>query len=155
MGETPFGIDPVVIKRIANEVKELVQLGAEVSIVLGAGNFFRGSGLAAGGIDRVTADHMGMLATIMNSLAMQDALERAGMFARVMSAIKINQVCEDYIRRRAIRHLEKGRVVVFAAGKSVFYNGLRRKSAGHRSRCGIANQGNQGRRCLYGRPRQG
>ncbi|MEX2524811.1 MAG: UMP kinase [Gammaproteobacteria bacterium] len=116
MGETPFGIDPVVIKRIANEVKELVQHGAEVSIVLGAGNFFRGSGLAAGGIDRVTADHMGMLATIMNSLAMQDALERAGMFARVMSAIKINQVCEDYIRRRAIRHLEKGRVVIFAAG---------------------------------------
>jgi len=116
MGEAPFGIDPNVIKRIAREVKELIHLGVEVSIVLGAGNFFRGCGLAAGGVDRVTADHMGMLATIMNSLAMQDALERAGMFARVMSAIKINQVCEDYIRRRAVRHLEKGRVVVFAAG---------------------------------------
>lgn len=116
MGNANYGIDPVVIKRIANEIKELNEAGAEIAIVIGAGNIFRGSGLAAAGIDRVTADHMGMLATIMNSLAMQDALEQLGMYARVMSAIQINEVCEDYIRRRAIRHLEKGRIVIFAAG---------------------------------------
>lgn len=116
MGDANYGIDPVVLKRIAGEIKELWEAGAEIAIVLGAGNYFRGAGLAASGIERVTADHMGMIATIMNSLAMQDALERIGLYARVMSAIKINQVCEDYIRRRAIRHLEKGRIVVFAAG---------------------------------------
>jgi uridylate kinase len=116
MGESSFGIDPKVIKRIANEIQELAEAGAEIAVVLGAGNFFRGSGLAALGIERVTADHMGMLGTVMNSLALQDALEQLGMFARVMSAIVINEVCEDYIRRRAVRHLEKGRVVIFAAG---------------------------------------
>ena len=116
MGEKEYGIDPAVIKRIAGEIRDLSQTGVEVAVVLGAGNFFRGSGLAAAGIERVTADHMGMLATIMNSLAMQDALEQLGMFARVMSAIEINEVCEDYIRRRAVRHLEKGRIVIFAAG---------------------------------------
>jgi len=116
MGEAEYGVDPVVIKRIAQEVKDLRDAGAEVAIVLGAGNIFRGAGLAAAGVDRVTADHMGMLGTIINSLAMQDALEQLGVFARVMSAIKINQVCEDYIRRRAVRHLEKGRVCIFAAG---------------------------------------
>ena len=116
MGEVPFGIDPTVIRRIAGEVDELNQAGAEIAMVIGAGNLFRGAGLAAAGMDRVTADHMGMLATIMNSLAMQDALEQCGLYARVMSAIKINQVCEDYIRRRAVRHLEKRRIVIFAAG---------------------------------------
>ncbi|HEY7840165.1 MAG TPA: UMP kinase [Gammaproteobacteria bacterium] len=116
MGNAPFGIDPPVITRIAREVAELGRAGAQVALVLGAGNLFRGAGLAAGGMDRVTADHMGMLATIMNSLAMQDALERQGLYARVMSAIQVHEVCEDYIRRRAIRHLEKGRVVLFAAG---------------------------------------
>ncbi|MBI2992684.1 MAG: UMP kinase [Gammaproteobacteria bacterium] len=116
MGDAEFGIDPQVIRRIAGEIGELNHAGAEVAIVIGAGNLFRGAGLAAAGMDRVTADHMGMLATIMNSLAMQDALEQRGMYARVMSAIKINQVCEDYIRRRAVRHLEKRRVVIFAAG---------------------------------------
>lgn len=116
MGDKEYGIDPTVIKRIAGEIRELNQAGAEVAVVLGAGNFFRGSGLAAAGIDRVTADQMGMLATVMNSLALQDALEQLGMFARVMSAIVINEVCEDYIRRRAVRHLEKGRIVIFAAG---------------------------------------
>ncbi len=116
MGDVPFGIDPNVIRRIAGEVDELNQAGAEIAMVIGAGNLFRGAGLAAAGMDRVTADHMGMLATIMNSLAMQDALEQRGLFARVMSAIKINQVCEDYIRRRAVRHLEKRRIVIFAAG---------------------------------------
>jgi len=116
MGHADYGIDPVVIKRIALEVKELLDLGAQVAVVIGGGNIFRGEGLARSGMDRVTGDHMGMLATVMNCLAMQDALESVGSHARVMSAIRINEVCEDYIRRRAIRHLEKGRVVLFAAG---------------------------------------
>ena len=116
MGDASYGIDPFVIKHIASEIKGLTKGGAEVAIVIGAGNIFRGAGLAAAGIDRVTADHMGMLATVMNSLALQDSLEQLGLHARVMSAIVIHEVCEDYIRRRAIRHLEKGRVVIFAAG---------------------------------------
>ncbi len=116
MGDEAYGIDPNVIERIAGEIADLCQQGAEIAIVIGGGNIFRGTGLAAAGIDRVTGDHMGMLATIMNSLAMQDALERVQLHARVMSALKINQVCEDYIRRRAVRHLEKGRVVILAAG---------------------------------------
>lgn len=116
MGDAGYGIDPAVIERIAIEVNELTEAKIEVAMVIGGGNIFRGAGLAAAGIDRVTADHMGMLATIMNSLAMQDALERRGIHARVMSAIKINEICEDYIRRRAVRHLEKKRVVIFAAG---------------------------------------
>lgn len=116
MGDAAYGIDPAVIRRIAAEVKELIKAKVEVAIVIGGGNIFRGAGLSAAGIDRVTADQMGMLATIMNALALQDALEQAGVYARVMSAIKINEICEDFIRRRAIRHLEKGRVVIFAAG---------------------------------------
>ncbi len=116
MGDSSFGIDPKVIKQIASEIQALDKAGAEIAVVLGAGNFFRGSGLAAAGIDRVTADHMGMLGTVMNSLALQDAIEQLGMYARVMSAIVINEVCEDFIRRRAIRHLEKRRIVIFAAG---------------------------------------
>ncbi|MEX0729998.1 MAG: UMP kinase [Aquisalimonadaceae bacterium] len=116
MGSGEYGIEPAVIRRLAEEVREVRKLGVEVALVIGGGNIFRGAGLAAAGMDRVTADHMGMLATVMNALALQDALEHAGVFTRVMSAIKINQVCEDYIRRRALRHLEKGRVVVFAAG---------------------------------------
>ncbi len=116
MGDADYGIDPAVLVRIAEEIAELRRAGVEVAVVIGGGNIFRGAGLAAAGIDRVTADQMGMLATVMNALAIQDALERKGLFARVMSAIKINQVCEDYIRRRAVRHLEKGRVVVLAAG---------------------------------------
>jgi uridylate kinase len=116
MGDTKYGIDPAILSRIAGEINDLKSAGVEIAIVVGAGNYFRGSGLAASGIDRVTADQMGMIATIINSLAMQDALERLGLYARVMSAIKINQVCEDFIRRRAVRHLEKGRVVIFAAG---------------------------------------
>lgn len=116
MGEADYGIDPVVIGRVATEVRQLIDAGIEVGMVIGGGNIFRGAGLAESGIDRVTGDHMGMLATVMNSLAMQDALERINVPARVMSALRINQVCEDYIRRRAIRHLEKGRVVIFAAG---------------------------------------
>lgn len=116
MGTAQYGISPEVIQRIAREVKALITMGTEVGMVIGGGNIFRGAGLAAEGLDRITGDHMGMLATVINSLAMQDALERAGVFTRVMSAIKINEICEDYIRRRAVRHLEKGRVVIFAAG---------------------------------------
>ncbi|KAB7627918.1 UMP kinase [Alkalilimnicola sp. S0819] len=116
MGDGEYGIAPAVIRRLADEIREVRGLGVEVALVIGGGNIFRGAGLAAEGMDRVTGDHMGMLATVINALALQDALERKGVFTRVMSAIKINQVCEDYIRRRAIRHLEKGRVVVFAAG---------------------------------------
>ena len=116
MGSEDYGIDPKVINRLANEVIEAQAAGAEIALVVGGGNIFRGAGLAAGGMDRVTGDHMGMLATVINALAMQDALEKVGGKARVMSALKINDVCEDYIRRRAIRHLEKGRLVIFAAG---------------------------------------
>ena len=116
MGEGDYGIDPVVIKRIAGELNEIVEMEVQLAVVIGGGNIFRGAGLARSGMDRVAADHMGMLATVMNALAMQDALESLGLQSRVMSAIRINQVCEDYIRRRAIRHLEKGRVVIFAAG---------------------------------------
>lgn len=116
MGEAPYGIDSAIIRRLAREVHEVVQAGAQVGIVIGGGNIFRGAGLASGGIDRVTGDQMGMLATVINALALQDALEQAGASARVMSALRINEVCEDYIRRRAVRHLEKGRVVVCAAG---------------------------------------
>lgn len=116
MGSGDYGIDPAVLKRIALEIQDIMRLGVQVAVVIGGGNIFRGAGLARAGMDRVAGDHMGMLATVMNCLAMQDALENIGCFARVQSAIRINEVCEDYIRRRAIRHLEKGRVVLFAAG---------------------------------------
>ncbi len=116
MGDADYGIDPAMIGRLAAEVIEAQQAGAEIALVIGGGNIFRGAGLAASGMDRVTGDHMGMLATVINALAMQDALEKLGGKARVMSALKINDVCEDYIRRRAIRHLEKGRIAIFAAG---------------------------------------
>src|SRR3990172_2933877 len=116
MGQADYGIDPAVIQRVAGEILELVNLGVQVAVVIGGGNIFRGAGLASNGIDRVTGDQMGMLATVMNALAMQDALERLGVLVRVMSALKINQICEDYIRRRAVRHLEKGRLVILAAG---------------------------------------
>jgi uridylate kinase len=116
MGNADFGIDPEVISHFAKEIAHLSAQGVELGVVIGGGNIFRGAGLAASGIDRVSGDHMGMLATVMNALALQDALEQQGAFCRVMSAIRINQVCEDYLRRRAIRHLEKGRVVIFAAG---------------------------------------
>lgn len=116
MGDADYGIQPEVIFRFAKEIAELSAEGVELGIVIGGGNIFRGAGLAANGMDRVSGDHMGMLATVMNALALQDAIERQGRFCRVMSAIRINEVCEDYLRRRAIRHLEKGRVVIFAAG---------------------------------------
>jgi len=116
MGELDYGIDPVFLKRLAGEIRAMREYGAEVALVVGGGNLFRGAGLARAGMDRVTGDQMGMLATVMNALALQDALESIGVFVRVMSAIRINEVCEDYIRRRAVRHLEKGRVTIFAAG---------------------------------------
>jgi uridylate kinase len=116
MGDGDYGIDPATILRVAGEIHDLAEQGVEIGLVIGGGNIFRGAGLAQGGIDRVTGDHMGMLATVINALAMQDALEKLGSQCRVMSALKINQVSEDYIRRRAIRHLAKGRIVLFAAG---------------------------------------
>ena len=116
MGELDYGIEPEVIQRIAGEIAEVHKLGIEIAIVIGGGNIFRGAGLARAGMDRVTGDYMGMLATVMNALAIQDALEALDVYARVMSAIQIHEVCEDYIRRRAVRHLEKGRVVIMAAG---------------------------------------
>lgn len=116
MGDADYGIQPEVISSFAQEIAELNAQGIELGIVIGGGNIFRGAGLAAKGMDRVSGDHMGMLATVMNALALQDALEQHGTFCRVMSAIRIHEVCEDYLRRRAIRHMEKGRVVIFAAG---------------------------------------
>jgi uridylate kinase len=116
MGNLDYGIEPRVIQRIAAEIATARKSGVEIAIVIGGGNIFRGEGLARSGMDRVTGDYMGMLATVMNALAIQDALESLGVFARVMSALQIHEVCEDYIRRRAIRHLEKGRVIILAAG---------------------------------------
>jgi len=116
MGDKGFGIDPDVALVVADEVAEVHALGVELGVVIGGGNIFRGIRADALGIDRVTADHMGMLATVINSLALQDALEKRGLETRVMSAIEIHQVAEPLIRRRAIRHIEKGRLVIFAAG---------------------------------------
>ena len=116
MGGGEFGIDPKVIAGIAADVAEVAKAGVQMGLVIGGGNIFRGVSLSAKGMDRATADYMGMLATVMNSLSLQDALERHGLLVRVMSALHINQVCEDYVRRRAIRHLEKGLIVIFAAG---------------------------------------
>ncbi|MFV0438230.1 MAG: UMP kinase [Desulfopila sp.] len=116
MGTDSYGINTEVLDFVADEIREVVELGVQPGLVIGAGNIFRGVAGASKGMDRATADNMGMLATVMNSLAMQDALERKGVITRVMSAIPMQSVCEPYIRRRAVRHLEKGRVVIFAAG---------------------------------------
>ena len=117
-GEASFGIDPERVKALAAEVAEVAQSGVQIGLVVGGGNFFRGVAAAAQKMERVTADHMGMLATVINALALQDALEKAGAPTRVMTAIQMHSVAEPYIRRRAIRHLEKGRMVIFAAGTS-------------------------------------
>ncbi len=116
MGDGDFGIAPAVLARVANDVRDLAQTGIQIGLVIGGGNIFRGAGLAQSGINRVSGDHMGMLATVMNSLAMQDALSKQGIDTRVMSALAIDQVCESYVQREAVAHLEQGRVVVFAAG---------------------------------------
>jgi uridylate kinase len=115
-GDADYGIDPPVIQQIAREIKEVRNLGVEVAIVIGGGNIFRGMAASSRGMDRASADYMGMLATVLNGLALQDALEKIGVYTRVQTAIEMREVAEPYIRRRAIRHLEKGRVVIFAAG---------------------------------------
>lgn len=116
MGDAGYGVDPAILENLATQIKPVVASGVQVAIVVGGGNIFRGLAAASSGMDRAQADYMGMLATVMNSLALQDALERGGVFTRVMSAIEMQAVAEPYIRRRAIRHIEKGRVVIFAAG---------------------------------------
>lgn len=116
MGEGEYGISPEVVDRVAGEVKQVSSLGTEICLVVGGGNIFRGISGAATGMDRAAADYMGMLATVMNALALQNACEKVGMHTRVLSAIPMQTVCEPYVRRRAIRHMEKGRVVIFAAG---------------------------------------
>jgi uridylate kinase len=116
MGDAGFGIDPKTLENIASEIKEVKELGVEIAVVIGGGNIFRGLAASSRGMDRANADYMGMLATVMNSLALQDACERHELPTRVMSAISMQELCEPYIRRRAMRHLEKGRVVIFAAG---------------------------------------
>jgi uridylate kinase len=116
LGDEGYGIGPGRLEAVARDLIELTEIAVQVALVIGGGNIFRGAGLAASGMERVTADHIGMLATVMNALALQDTLESQGAYARVMSAIRINELCEDYLLRRAIRHLEKGRIVIFAAG---------------------------------------
>ena len=116
MGEGDFGIDPSVIARVAGEIKDLTQAGTQVGLVIGGGNIFRGAGLAQGGLDRVTGDHMGMLATVMNGLAMKDALQKLGQKTRVMSALAIDQVCDPYLRDQAVEYLQQDQVVIFSAG---------------------------------------
>ena len=116
LGEREYGLDPEMVDRVAEEVRVVADLGVEICLVIGGGNIFRGMSGAANGMERATADYMGMLATVMNALAMQSALERAGAQTRVLSAITMQSICEPYIRRRAVRHMEKGRIVIFAAG---------------------------------------
>ncbi len=116
VGDQEYGISPAVVQSVAEEIQEVRSLGVEAAIVIGGGNIYRGIAASAEGMDRTSADHMGMLATVINSLALQDALEKMGIFTRVMSAIEMNRIAEPYIRRRAVRHLEKGRVVIFAGG---------------------------------------
>ena len=116
MGDAKYGISPKILEQVAQEVREVIELGVEVGIVIGGGNIFRGVSASTAGMDRASADYMGMLATVINALALQDALEKLGVFTRVQSAIEMQELAEPYIRRRAVRHLEKGRVVIFAAG---------------------------------------
>ena len=116
VGDQEYGISPAIVQKVSAEVKEIREMGVEVGIVIGGGNIYRGVAASAEGMDRTSADHMGMLATVINSLALQDALEKAGVYTRVLSAIEMHQIAEPYIRRRAVRHLEKGRVVIFAGG---------------------------------------
>jgi len=116
MGEKKYGIDPTILQQYAEEIKKVKDLGVEIAIVIGGGNIFRGVQAEKSGIDRVQGDYMGMLATLINAMALQSALEQIGLYTRLMSGIKIESVCEPFIRRRAIRHLEKGRIVIFGAG---------------------------------------
>ena len=116
IGKYDYGIDPDVVNEISSNIVEVTKTNNQLAVVVGGGNIFRGAGLAEAGLDRVTGDNIGMLATVINSLALQDAIEKLGIQCRVMSAVRINQISEDYIRRRAIRHLEKGRIVIFGSG---------------------------------------
>ena len=154
LGVADYGIDPAILKRIASEIREVMTRDIQVAVVIGGGNIFRGAGLARAGMDRVTADHMGMLATVMNGLALQDALESLGSYARVMSAVRVQEVCEDYIRRRAVRHLEKGplRDLRGRHRQPVLHHRHRRFAARDRDRCRPASQGDQGQRHLRRRP---
>jgi uridylate kinase len=154
MGKQEYGMDPETVQRVARDIKEVVDMGIEVCVVVGAGNIFRGVSGAAQGMDRTTADYMGMLGIVINALALQNSLEKLGVSTRVQSAIRMDSICEPYIRRRALRHMEKGRVVIFAAGtgKPLFYNG----HSGHTS--GFGNglrrnlQRHKGRWNLHIRP---
>ena len=150
--DTRFGIERAMLDSVSREVAKLVDIGVQVAMVIGAGNIFRGSTLVEAGIERVTADQIGMLG-IMNALALQDAMESHGMTARVMSGIRVNQFCEEYIRRRAVRHLEKGRVVVFRRRhrKPLLHDGHRGLVACNRDRCRSPHQGDQGGWGVLGR----
>ena len=157
MGDDAYGINREVIDRIVAEIAEVARLGVEIAVVIGGGNIFRGVAPGAAGMDRATADYMGMLATLMNALALQDALRRAGVESRVQSALRIDQVAEPYIRGKALRHLEERKVVIFAAGTGnpVLHDrhrgGAARPRDGRRHRA----EGDQGRRRLHGGPQQG
>ena len=157
MGEAGYGIDMNVVNRIAREVKQAVASGAQIALVVGGGNIFRGLAGAAQGLDRASADYMGMLATVMNSLAMHNALERAGVSARVMSAIPMPSICETFIRPKALHHLDKGRVVIFAAGhrQPLLHDGYDGGLAGHRGRLRCHGQGHAGRWGILGGPQEG
>ncbi len=157
MGDGQFGIDVDTVDRIARDVKEAADIGVQLCMVVGGGNIFRGLAGSAKGIDRATADYMGMLATVMNALALQAGLERAGLSCRVQSAIAMNNVCEPYVRRRAIRHMEKGRVVIFAAGTGnpLLHHRHGGRPAGGRDELRRHDEGDPGGRCLQRRPQKG
>ena len=157
MGAQPFGIDEKVVAAIADELREVWSLGVQVAIVIGGGNIIRGLAASHRGIDRVTGDYMGMLATVINALALQDALEKRGVVTRVQTAIDIRDVAEPFIRRRAIRHLEKGRVVIFAAGTGnpFFTTDSAAALRANEIRADVRAQGDQRRRHLHGRPQAG
>jgi len=150
-GDADFGIDPKVLDRMAVEVGQLIGLGVQVGMVIGGGNLFRGAALSAAGMERVTGDHMGMLATVMNALAMRDALERAGISTRVMSAIQMSGVVEHYDRRAAIRHLKASDVVIFSAGTGnpFFYDRFCSVFARYRNRCGPDIKSDESRWCIF------
>jgi hypothetical protein len=153
LGSEGLGIDPRILDRMALEIGQLVGIGVQVGLVIGGGNLFRGAALHAAGMDRVTGDHMGMLATVMNALAMRDALERSNISSAIMSAIPMSGVVDHYDRRKAIRQLSQGDVVIFAAGTGnpVLHHRFGSLPARHRGRSGTGAEGHQGRRCLYRR----
>ena len=154
MGDKSFGFDNSVIAQYAQDIKSITELGVQVAIVIGGGNIYRGMNEAETGIERAHGDYMGMLATVINGMALQAGLEKVGVYTRLQSAIKMEQIAEPYIRRRAMRHLEKGRVVIFGAGTGnpLFYHGYSRFIKGHRDQCRCNIKRNKGRWYLYSRP---